>query len=89
MTRRNWTAIAKAHELEEYRERAADVDYPQDRPEAPMTDPHIMAAQIRAWANVVQRLAQAFREDDENNHARSVAVDLAKQMRDVAQREER
>ena len=55
-------------------------------PIARLTDPRIMAAQIRAWAYIVDKLAaelnNAYRE-----HATQTATDLAKQMRDVAQRE--
>ena len=83
MTRRNWTAIAKAHALEEYRERAADVDYPQDRPEDPMTDPHIMAAFLRGQANALQRAAEAQPE-----RAREIVADVMRQLREVAQRED-
>ena len=53
-----------------------------------MTDPKLMAAQLYRWANVADRLAvelhNAYRE-----HAAQTAMDLAAQMRQVAQREDR
>ena len=88
MTRPSWNRILRTHALEEYRDRAADVDYPQDRPEATVTDPKLMAAQIRAWANVVDRLKRELDSLPSCAYAGTVARDLAYQMRDVAQRED-
>jgi hypothetical protein len=49
-----------------------------------MTDPKLMAAQIRAWANTLW----AIRDKQCNEHISAIVYDLAKQMRDVAQRED-
>jgi hypothetical protein len=91
MTRRNWTAIASTHALEEYRERAADVDYPQDRPEEPMTDPHIMAAFLRGQANALQRAHEALcaLSCSTCQRPKEIIADAMRQLREVAQREER
>jgi len=50
-----------------------------------VTDPKVMAAQIRAWANVMEKLSKYIVHD----HAERTSLDLIRQMRDVAAREDK
>ena len=56
-------------------------------PIARLTDPRIMAAQIRAWANVVDALRRELDALPNSRYAGERARDLAAQMRSVAARE--
>lgn len=54
-----------------------------------MTDPKIMAAQIRAWSNVLRQVAATLHHPTDPPHVWHLLVDVERQMRDVASREER